>query len=162
MPFPFTISYHKPLRVIVTSDNQQQIVEYIKDSILKGKAHNIVVDNTLVSYQGSTSYSRASLFGSVDRGTFRLDHIGNRWFLVYEIRMYLQSVLATVVAILGGFWSKFWWIGVMLFLLYILIWFMTISRHQLLVSTIASNIDELVRVQMKNTESTDMGEVTLR
>ncbi len=74
--------------------------------------------------------------------------------------MHIQFALATVVAVLGGAWSQFWWIGVTSFLLYVLIWFITISRHEILVSKIATNIDELMRVKTKKIISTEIGEAT--
>jgi len=81
MTFPFSVQFDRPLKTIITPDNERQILQHIKKTILEDKANNVVVEDMSVNYKGSTSNWRGSLFGSVDNGIFCLVYENNSWFL---------------------------------------------------------------------------------
>ncbi|WP_345954713.1 hypothetical protein [Mucilaginibacter sp. PAMB04168] len=85
MSFPFSISYNKHLKAVITAGNQQQLMQYIQKRILEDKADNIVIGYHSVSYKGSTSNRRGSLYRSVDSGLFTLMNNDGTWYLNYEI-----------------------------------------------------------------------------
>jgi len=51
MDFPVSVKFNKPLKILITPDNQQQILQYIEKSILKDKANNVVVEDLRVTYK---------------------------------------------------------------------------------------------------------------
>lgn len=87
MIFPFSVTFNIRLKATIIADNQQKILQYIVKSILDDKADNVVVKDILVTYKGSISNWRGSLFGSVDDGSFNLIYKDNDWWLNYQINM---------------------------------------------------------------------------
>ena len=149
MTFPFSVSFDRRLEATITPDNRQDILQYIKKSILDDKANNIVADGIHVTYKGSTSNWRGSLFGSVDDGIFDLIYKDNNWWLNYQINM---RKLFIGTAILSGIMGVFalvtggpWWIGIAAFLWFCgANWIIIFLRHGLVVTDIAEGIDELI------------------
>ena len=85
MTFPFSIRFNRSLKTIITSDNEEKILQYIEKSILEDKADNVVVEDISVNYKGSTSNWRSSLFGSVDNGVFCLVYKTTVGFLTIKL-----------------------------------------------------------------------------
>ncbi|MCO5946683.1 hypothetical protein [Mucilaginibacter flavidus] len=149
MAFPISVSYSKPLKATITSDNQQQILNFIEKSILKDKADNVVVEEKHVKYRGSTSAWRGSLFRSVDNGIFTLIYKNDGWWLNYQIKMRKLFVGA---AILSGVMGVFalantgpWWVGIAAFLWFCgANWIINLIRHESVAATMAVEIDELI------------------
>ena len=149
MTFPFSVSFNRKLEAAITSDNQHKILLYIKKSILEDKANNIVVEDLVVKYRGSTSNWRGSLFGSVDNGIFYLVYKNNSWFLNYKINMRKLFVGASILSTIMGVFALVnggpWWIGIMAFLwLCGANWIINLIRHGAVATDIATGIDELV------------------
>ncbi len=149
MIFPFSVSFNKRLAATITSDNQQQILQYIVKSILEDKAKNIAVEDVHVTYKGSTSNWRGSLFGSVDDGIFNLIYKDNNWWLYYKINMRKLFVgaaqLSTIVGLFALVNGGPWWIGIAGFLwLCGANWIINLIRHESVASNIAWGIDELI------------------
>jgi len=149
MIFPFSVSFNRKLKAVITSDNQQEILQYIIKSILDDKANNVVVENMHVTYKGSISNWRGSLFGSVDNGNFILFYKDSNWWLKYQINM-RELFIATAIlsCIMGGFMlvnGGPWWIGIIAFFwLCGANWIISLIRHGFVATNIARGIDELV------------------
>jgi len=149
MTFPFSVRFNKSLKTIITSDNKEQILQYIKKSVLEDKADNVVVKDMAVNYKGSTSSWRGSLFGSVDNGIFYLVYQDNSWFLNYQINMYKLFIYTSIMSTIMGAFALVnggpWWIGIAAFLwLCGANWVINLIRHQSVVANIAAGIDELI------------------
>jgi len=149
MIFPFSVCFNRSLKTTITPDNKEQILQYVGKSILRDKADNIVVEDLSVSYKGSTSYWRGSLFGSVDNGTFYLTYKNNSWFLTYQINMRKlfigTSILSTIMGVFALVSGRPWWVGIAAFLwLCGANWITNLIRHEAVVTDIAAGIDELI------------------
>jgi hypothetical protein len=149
MIFPFSVHFKRALKALVTSDNKGPILQYIRESVLKDKADNVVVEYMAVRYSGSTSIWRISLFGSVDNGIFCLTHENNRWFLSYQINMgklfITTSILSTNMGVFSLVNGGPWWVGVAAFLwLCGANWIINLIRHGAIATEIALGIDELI------------------
>ncbi|MEO6977748.1 MAG: hypothetical protein ABI113_05185 [Mucilaginibacter sp.] len=149
MAFPISVSYTKRLKATITSDNQQQILNFIGESILKDKADNVVLEEKYVKYRGSTSAWRGSLFGSVDNGVFTLIYKSDGWWLNYQIKMRKLFVGAAILSgIMGVFaWANNgpWWVGIAAFLWFCgANWIINLIRHESVATTMAVEIDELI------------------
>jgi len=161
MIFPFSVSFNKQLKAKIISDNQQAILQYIMKSILDDKANNVVVEDIHVTYRGSTSNWRGSLFGSVDDGIFSLIYKHNNWWLNYQINMrklfigtaILSSIMGVFALVNGGPW----WIGIAAFLwLGGGNWIINLIRHETVAANIAEGIDELICGKTELTEQDKM------
>jgi len=149
MKFPFTVRFNRSLKTVITADNKEQVLQYITDRILEDKANNIVPEDMAVSYKGSTSNWRGSLFGSVDNGVFYLIYKNDRWSLNYEINMRKLFVGALVMSIVMGAFASTngspWWVGIAAFLwLCGVNWIIIVIRHGSLATDIAAGVDELI------------------
>jgi hypothetical protein len=149
MTFPFSLSFNKRLKATITSDNQQKILHYIMKSILDDKANNVVVEDIHVTYKGSTSNWRGSLFESVDDGIFVLLYKDNNWWLNYKINMRKLFICTAILSIIVGVFALVnggpWWIGVAAFLwLCGANWIINLIRHETVAANIAGGIDELI------------------
>ncbi|MBB2144926.1 hypothetical protein GM921_05500 [Pedobacter sp. LMG 31464] len=118
-------------------------------SILDDKANNVAIEDTHVTYKGSTSNWRGSLFGSVDNGSFILINKDNNWWLNYQINMgklfigtaILSSIMGLFILANGGPW----WVGIVGFLwLCGANWIINLIRHGFVATNIAEGIDELI------------------
>jgi hypothetical protein len=150
MPFPFSIQYKRPLRAVITPDNQLQVLQYIEKRILEKLADNVVIEANEVSYKGTTGPVRQSLFGSVDKGTFTFVDKGGRSFLRYEVRMHHVSTVSTIIGVVfliivlvAGNLSQTWLLSIVGFLWLscgngLISWF----RHEDLLFRIAIGVDE--------------------
>jgi len=146
---PFYVCFNRSLKTTITPDNKEQILQYIEKSISGDKADNIVVEDLCVSYKGSKSYWRGSLFGSVDNGIFNLVFKNDSWFLDYQINMRKLLVGTSILSIIMGVFALAnngpWWIGIAAFLwLCGANWIANLIRHGALATDIAAGIDELI------------------
>lgn len=149
MIFPFSVTFNIRLKATIIADNQQKILQYIVKNILDDKADNVVVEDILVTYKGSTSSWRGSLFGSVDDGSFNLIYKDNDWWLNYQISM---SGLFIGGAIISSIMSIFvlangspWWVVILIFLWFCGVnWIISFIRHEAVAADIAAGIDELI------------------
>lgn len=153
MTFPFSVRFNRQLKTVVTPDNEQQILQYIKKSILEDNANNVVVEELLVTYKGSTSPWRGSLFGGVDNGIFNLLCKNNSWFLTYQINMRKLFIYTSIMSAIMGVFALTtggpWWIGLAAFSwLCGANWLTNIIRHGGVASEIAFGIDELFGDQL--------------
>lgn len=149
MSFPFSIRYDKPINAIITADNQQEVLEYIRARILEKKANNIIIKGNQVSYKGSTG-GRQSLFITVDNGVFTLISIDNNWHLIYEINrksLFFYSIaIGVITSIMGQIMSGIWWIGFIYFTFgYGLNWLIGSAMNENLLTGITKGIDQLFR-----------------
>ncbi|WCT10445.1 hypothetical protein [Mucilaginibacter jinjuensis] len=149
MTFPFSVSFDRRLKATITSDNQQEIFQYIKTSILNDKADNVVIEDMHVIYKGSTSNWRGSLFGSVDDGIFKLIYKDNSWWLNYQINMRKLFIGTAILSGCMGIFSLVndgpWWFGIAGFLwLCGANWIIILLTHGSLATDIATGIDELI------------------
>lgn len=149
MIFPFSVSYNRRLKATITPDNQQQVLQYIMNSILEDKANNIIADDIHVTYKGSTSARRGSLFGSVDDGVFNLIYKDDTWWLNYKINMSELFVFTTIASTIMGVFSLVsggpWWVGIAAFLwLCGANWIISFIRHETVATSIAAGIDDLI------------------
>jgi hypothetical protein len=149
MTFPFSLRLKERLKANVTTDNQQQILQYIIQSIRDKKAKNTFSEDLTVTYKGSTSSGRGSLLGSVDDGIFNLTYKDNSWWLIYQINLrgifigtgILAGIMESFVLLAGGPW----WIGFIQFLwLCGGNWIIVVIRHESLLTQIAGGINEMV------------------
>lgn len=148
MTFPLSVRFNKPLKTIITSDNKEQILQYIKKRILDDKADNVKVEDIYVSYKGSTSYWNWGLFRSVDSGIFSLLYKDNSWLLNYQINMRElfigTAILSTLMGIFAEANSGDWWVAIVMFVwLCGANWITNMIRHESLAAGIAFGIDEL-------------------
>jgi len=149
MTFPFSVRFNRSLKTIITADNEEQILQYIKQSILADKADNVVVEDRCVNYKGSTSNWRGSLFGSVDKGLFCLAYKNNNWFLTYQINLHKLFIVTAIFSIIMGVFALAnngpWWIGIAAFMwLCGANWIIIFIWHGDMASDIAAGIDELI------------------
>lgn len=149
MIFPLSVSFNKRLKATITSDNQQKILQYIAKSILHDQARNVIVEDIQVTYKGSTSYGRGSLFGSIDKGTFNLVYNDNSWWLNYRINMPKLFIATSILSSFMGVFSLVnagpWWIGIAAFMwLCGTNWVIILIRHDSLAADIVMGIDELI------------------
>jgi hypothetical protein len=149
MTFPVSINFHKQLKITITPDNKQQIFQYIEKYILEDKADNVVVEEMHVTYKGSTSIWRGSLFGSVDDGIFNLIYKNDGWWLNYQINMRKLFIGTAVLSIIMGVFALVscgpWWVGIAAFLwLCGANWITNLIRHESVAANIAAGIDELI------------------
>lgn len=149
MTFPFSARFDRPLKTMITPDNKEQILQYIKKRILEDKADNVIVEDMTVCYKGSTSNLRGSLFGSVDNGIFYLVFKNNCWFLDYQINMrelfIVTSIISTIMEVFALATGGPWWIGIAAFLwLCGANWVLSLIRHGGVANDISAGIDELI------------------
>jgi hypothetical protein len=149
MIFPFSVRFNRSLKSIITSDNKERILQHIKKSILEDKADNVVVEDMSVNYKGSTFNGRVSLFGSVDSGIFCLVYKNNSWFLSYQIDMRKLFIFSTILSTIMGVFilanNGPWWVGIASFFwLCGANWVIISIRHGVVVTDIATGIDELI------------------
>jgi hypothetical protein len=149
MAFPISVLFNRSLKTVISSDNKEQIFQYIKKNILEDKADNVIVEDMRISYQGSTSNWRGSLFGSVDNGTFDLFSKENDWFLNYQINMRKlfigTAILSTIAGVCAQVGDGLWWVGIAAFLwLCGANWIIIFIRHGSEATSIAIGIDELI------------------
>ena len=149
MIFPVSVTFNKRLKTTVTFTNKQQILQYIKKSISDDKADNIAIEEMHVTYKGSTSNWRSSLYGTVDNGLFNLLYKDNCWWLSYQINMrelfLFTSIASAVMGIIGFVADGSWWIGLGMFLwLCGANWLTNLVRHGSVATDIADGIDELI------------------
>jgi hypothetical protein len=149
MTFPFSVHFGRSLKTTITPDNKEQILQYIKQSILEDKADNVIIEDVTVCYKGSTSNWRGSLFGSVDNGIFYLIYKDNSWFLDYQINMrelfIATSIMSTIMEVFVLSTGGPWWIGIAAFLwLCGANWILNLIRHGGVANDISTGIDELI------------------
>jgi hypothetical protein len=149
MTFPFSIQFNKKLEAPITVDNQQIILQYIMNSILERKADNVAFQDLAVTYKGSTSPWRGSIFKGLDSGIFTLLYKDNCWWLNYRINMRELFIVTGLMSIfVGGFTLANdgpWWIGIVAFLwLCGANWVTNVLRHGSLNTDIGLGIDELI------------------
>lgn len=149
MVFPFSVRFIKKLKAEITSENQPQALQFIAKYISEDKADNVAVTELNVTYKGSTSIWRGSLFGSVDSGIFSFAFKNNSWRLVYQINMrklfigtsILSAIAEISVLIEGGPW----WIGIAAFSwLCGANWITNLIRHESVAFSLAAGVDELI------------------
>lgn len=161
MVFPFSLRFNKRLKISITQDNEQQILQYIMNCILDDKADYVLIDNKQVTYKGSTSNWRGSLFGSVDDGVFNLIDRDSYWQLNYQINMRNLFIITAILSIAMGLFALAnggpWWIAIAAFLwLCGMNWVINLIRHDAVANTIADGIDELIGDQTILTEENRM------
>ena len=147
MSFPFSVEFNRSLKAEITHDNQQKILQYISQIILRGKADNIVVEDLSVTYSGSTANGRQSLFASIDNGTFGLTYKNGRLWLNYRINVrklfirtaILSSTMGAVTLVSGGPWLALGFL-----LLCSFNWIIDVIRHEIVATDIATGIDKLI------------------
>ncbi len=149
MIFPFSVNFNTRLKATVIPDNQQEILQCIVKSILDNKADNVVVKDMSITYKGSTSYARASLFGSVDDGIFTLILKDGSWWLNYRINMRKLFITTTIMSGIMGVFSFTnggpWWVGIVMFLwLCGANWVIILIRHGSVAANVAYEIDKLI------------------
>lgn len=149
MIFPFVVRFNKRLSAVITSDNEAEVLWLIKKSILADKADHVIAEDLHVSYKGSASNWRGSLFQGVDNGVFTLIYKDNSWWLNYQIDMRKMFIWTAVIsACMAAFVianSGPWWIGVIAFLwLCGANWVTKVLRHGSLNTDIGHEIDELI------------------
>ena len=149
MIFPFSVIFNRSLKTVITPDNKEQILQYIRESILKDKADHVIVKDLSVSYKGSTANRRGSLFGGVDNGVFSLVHKNNSWLLNYQINMRQLFISTSILSIIMGVFMLVnggpWWVGIVAFLwLCGVNWVISAIRHGTVATDIATGIDELI------------------
>lgn len=141
MIFPFSVSFNNRLKATITTDNQQDILQYIMKCILGRKANNVVAQDTHVTYKGSTSYWGGALFGSLD-GAFNLIYKDNSWQLNYRINMCKLFIGTAILSSIMGVFSLVndgpWWVGIVMFLwLCGANWIIKLIRHGAVATDIA-------------------------
>ncbi|MCJ8210336.1 hypothetical protein MUY27_11510 [Mucilaginibacter sp. RS28] len=152
MPFPFSVSYTKRLKAVITDDNLQQVLDYIQKTIVENKGDNVLIQDNTVSYGGTTGAVRGSLFGMVDGGMFSLVTIDRGTTLYYKVVMRRNSILSIILATIfamgtlctTGF-SQSWLFSLVAFIFIscgnaMISWFM----HEDFGFQIVSNIDRLI------------------
>jgi len=149
MAFPLSVNFNKRLKATITSDEVPGILQYIAKSIAEDKADNIVIEDMHVTYKGSTSMWRGSLFGTVDDGIFNLIYKDNGWWLNYKINMRKlfmgTAILSSILSVFALVTDGLWWVGIAAFLwLYGGNWIINPIRHETVAADIAAGIDELI------------------
>lgn len=149
MVFPFVVRFNKRLEAVVTPDNKGTVLRYIEKRILDDKADHVKVEDLRVSYEGSTSIWRGSLFKGVDNGVFTLVYKDDSWWLNYQIDMRKLFVWTAVISTFAGVFIFMnggpWWIGIVAFLwLCGANWVTNLLRHGSLNIDIGLEIDELI------------------
>jgi len=149
MTFPFSVIFSRQLEATITPNNRDKVLQYIEQYIKEDKANNIIVADMCVTYRGSTSNWRGSLFGSVDNGVFKLIHKDDSWFLNYQInmrRLFIDTaILSTIMGIFAQVTGDIWWVGIAAFLwLCGANWVTNLIRHDSEAGEIAAGIDELI------------------
>jgi hypothetical protein len=160
MIFPFSVNFNESLKTTITPENKEQVLQYIKKSILEDKADNVVIDGMQVAYKGSTSPWRGSLYTGVDNGFFDLVAKGNSWFLKYRINMRQLFIVTSIMStIMGGIAISTGgppWVGLIMFLwLCGANWVINLIRHGSVAVEIAAGIDEMIRNQNQVTNNDD-------
>ena len=133
MVFPFSASFERSIKTMITSDNKDEILWYINKTILEDKADNVVVAHMTVSYEGSTG-GRGSMFNGVNNGVVSLACKGDKWYVEYKINL---RRLFTVMLIMSATMESFAlfvqdarWVGIVAFLcLWGFSWVLEIRRH---------------------------------
>lgn len=146
MRFPFSVVYNKILNSNVNSDNKEEVLKFIKDTIEEDKADNVVTHDWSVTYKGSISRWNVSRYRTVDDGIFTLIENGNSWYLRYKINMLTlfrdTFLLSLVFGIFGQLIDGSWWLGLIAYLWFCGVnWLINIVRHEGIVSNIAADID---------------------
>jgi hypothetical protein len=158
MIFPFSVNFTESLKTVITPQNKEQALQYIKNSILEDKADNVVVGDMQVRYKGSTSPWRGSLYRGVDNGIFDLVAEGNSWVLKYRINMrqlfIVTSIMSTIMGVIAISTGGPPWIGLVMFLwLCGANWVTNLIRHGSVAVEIAAGIDEIIRNQNQITNN---------
>ncbi|WP_214069924.1 hypothetical protein [Mucilaginibacter sp. dw_454] len=164
MIFPFSVRFNNQLKAIITSKNQQQILEYISLNIIEKKADNVIIGDYRVTYKGSTSKGRGSLFGGVDDGSFDLSYKNAKWYLIYQINMrklFINTLMLSVIAETFVLFNRGpWWIGLVAFLwLCGGNWIIYLIRHGLVVGNLTIQIDELICGKMEQPEKPELEKI---
>jgi len=165
MTFPFSLYFNRKLNAAITSDTQNNVLDYIKISILDDKADNILIEGLNVTYKGSTSNWRGSLFGSVDDGIFSLIYKEGYWWLIYRINMHKlfisTIILSTIMGVFAFVNGGPWWAGMAAFLwLCGANWFINLVRHGLMATNIAEGIDRLIHGKTDQPEISEPDKMT--
>jgi hypothetical protein len=142
MVFPFAQTYKEKLNSLITPQNQEAILQYIRTTIEKKKAGNIIVESNTVSYKGSTSNLRGSLFRGLDGGKFSLIDSDGGSYLVYEFRMSQFFLIMLIVSIAIAIIFQTWWVALIVFFgLGGLNWILHVDQHENLAIEIAHDIN---------------------
>lgn len=153
MAFPFTITFKRKLRGVITPNNQLIALQYIKTKIEEDAADNIVMEENGVSYKGTTSRWRGALFNGPDSGQFSLIATDDQWHLIYEIRMHQSFMITGGMSLLMGIVSQVWWFVLVAFSwLCGMNWFIINLRHGGLAADIADGVNDLLFGKEKNIE----------
>ncbi|WP_460692968.1 hypothetical protein [Mucilaginibacter puniceus] len=120
-------------------------MERIQKTLYEKSADNIIIDGWKVSYKGSTSSSRHSLFGGIT-GTFTFSKEDS--LLIYKyfcVELFVFSSSVGVIAgLFGGLSTGDWWIGLIAFCwLGGINWIVNFIRHNGLVDQIVDEINKL-------------------
>ncbi|OOQ59415.1 hypothetical protein [Mucilaginibacter pedocola] len=147
MTFPLSVRFNRPLQTDITPGNKAQVLQLIKDGIISKKADMVITEDMSVSYKGTTSTMKGSIFGSVDSGIFSLTYENDNWLLKYQIDMrelfIFTSILAVVMEVFTLSIKGPWWFGVAAFLWVCgANWAVTVVRHGFLANNIADEINE--------------------
>ncbi len=149
MAFPVTITFNRKLKAVITPDNQQELLFFIRQRIITDKADNVVMDTESVRYKGSNSMWRGSLFKGVDDGNFTFVYKEDGHWLIYTINLRQLFIFSAIVAVImcgfmlaggGSWWPAFivfsWLCGGN--------WISSYLRHGAEATEIAEGIDELI------------------
>jgi len=147
MAFPFLASFERSIKTVVTPENKDQLLSYIKGTILEEKADNVVVEDMAVRYKGSTG-GRGSIFNTVDSGIFSLVCKDDNWFVDYQMSMHNFVMIALVaigiIEILLTLGDGPWAVHIVaLFWPFGLAWVVEMGRHGALAGDLAAGIDHL-------------------
>ncbi|GAA4922840.1 hypothetical protein [Mucilaginibacter defluvii] len=158
MPFPVDVIYDRRLKSIVTDDNAESILSYIRKSILEDKADNVSVDGMTVIYSGSASNWRGSLYGGIDGGKFSLIYRDDAWYLIYHIGLRQLFIFSSLFSLCAAGFMFFnngpWWVGIIAFLwLGGFNWVISYLRHGFVATDIAAGIDKLISGEPDEPES---------
>lgn len=158
MAFPFTHTYKEKLNGLITSQDKEAILQYIFFIIEKKEADKIIVKNNMVSYNGSASNMRISMFGLLDSGKFSLIDSNGVSYLIYEFRTTQLFILFAIVSVFIAFISKIWWVGLMVFMgAGGLNWILHVDRHENLAIEIANDINKDFFEKGDGLDNTDDG-----
>jgi len=157
MSFPYSVNFNNPLKSVISPENQDQVFLFIKCRILEKKASNIQTGDNIISYKGSTSRWRGSLFRMVDDGFFALIFKNHRWALHYHINCRSLFIDTSILTAIFGFFALLlsikvgwpWWSGLLVWILsYLWIfganWITIFFQHRELAADISIEIDELI------------------
>ncbi len=158
MNFPFAVHFEKKLETKITSDNRDDILQFIENYLLADKADNIVLEDMSVRYKGSKSIWNVSLYRTVDEGLFSLIYKDNSWFLRYQINLRSLFTDTIIISLMFGVVGQIiiggmWWIGLVAYLWFCGgNWVINVIGHESIAATIAANIDRLSNPEIEQPE----------